>query len=431
VTDIVILGGGLAGLSVAYHLRKKYQLFEKEERVGGLCRSHQVRGFTFDYTGHLLHFRSAYAKDFAYRLLGNNIKAHNRRAWIFSKNVFTRYPFQANTYGLPPEVIAECLLGFIESIKKSTSLPPANNFKEWILQQFGSGIARHFMLPYNRKLWTIPLEAISLDWLKSFVPRPSITEVIKGALTARHSSLGYNVKFYYPKQGGIESLIKAIKSNLRNTFTNHEAKKIDLDAKRIYFCNGEKANYTKLVSTIPLPELIAISSPIPDDVKKAAEKLKYCSVYNLNLGLKGKRHGDKHWIYFPEKDIVFYRVGFNSSFCPKTAPPGQSAIYVEVSYSAAKPLNKKKIRERIRADLIKVGIINRLSDIVAELPLDIKYGYVIFDHQRKKRVETIQSFLNSQNICTLGRFGSWSYQTMEDAILAGSNVAQSINKADK
>jgi protoporphyrinogen oxidase len=426
VAEIIILGGGLAGLSAAYHLKKGYRLFEKEERTGGLCRSHQVKGFTFDYTGHLLHFRSSYAKDLVCRLLGNNIKAHRRKAWIFSKKVFTRYPFQANTYGLPAEVIVECLLGFIETIKKSPSLPAANNFKEWILQQFGSGIAHHFMLPYNRKLWTIPLEEISLDWLKPFIPRPGIAEVIKGALTAQHSSLGYNVKFYYPKQGGIESLIKAITSGLPDIFTNHEAKKIDIAERRIYFNNGEKVQYATLVSTIPLPELIAISSPVPDNVKRAAAGLKYCSVYNLNLGLKGKRHRDKHWIYYPEKEIAFYRVGFSSSFCPKTAPSGHSCIYTEVSYSSAKSIDKEKIKERIISDLIKVGVINFSSDILTELPLDIKYGYVIFDQERKKRVETIKSFLDSQNIFTLGRFGSWSYQTMEDAILDGKNVAEVI-----
>jgi protoporphyrinogen oxidase len=426
VAEIIILGGGLAGLSAAYHLKKGYRLFEKEERAGGLCRSNQVKGFTFDYTGHLLHFRSSYAKDLVCRLLGNNIKEHRRKAWIFSKKVFTRYPFQANTYGLPAEVIAECLLGFIETIKKSPSLPAANNFKEWIHQQFGSGIAHHFMIPYNLKLWTIPLEEISLDWLKPFIPRPSIAEVIKGALTPQHSSLGYNVKFSYPKQGGIESLIKAITSGLPDIFTNHEAKKIDIAERRIYFDNGEKVPYATLVSTIPLPELIAISSPVPDNVKRAAAGLKYCSVYNLNLGLKGRRHRDKHWIYYPEKEIAFYRVGFSSSFCPKTAPPACSCIYTEVSYSSAKSIDKGKIKERIISDLIKVGIINYSSDILTELPLDIKYGYVIFDQERKKRVETIKSFLDSQNIFTLGRFGSWSYQTIEDAILDGKNVAEVI-----
>lgn len=426
---IVILGGGLAGLSVAYHLKKAYQLFEKEKRAGGLCRSHQINGFTFDYTGHLLHFRSSYAKGLVLHLLGENIKSHRRRAWIFSKKVFTHYPFQANTYGLPAEVIAECLLGFIEASKKDTSSKPAaENFKEWILDQFGTGIAKHFMVPYNLKLWTIPLEEMSLEWLNPFIPRPNITEVIKGALIERHSNLGYNVQFYYPNQGGIESLIQAFLSNLSSIFTSYEAEKVDLSASSIYFKNGKKVDYERLVSTIPLPELIKISQPIPDEIKQAAAKLRYCSVYNLNLGLKGKRHKDKHWIYFPEKQFIFYRVGFTSSFCPKTAPAGHSSIYIEVSHSSARPLDRKGIKEKIRVDLIKAGIINNPSDIVVELPLDIKYAYVIYDHQLKERVEAIQCFLRSKGIFTSGRFGSWSYKTMEDVILDGKEVAQLINE---
>ena len=425
---IVILGGGLAGLSVAFHLKKGYLLFEKEDRAGGLCRSHQVKGFTFDYTGHLLHFRSSYVKDLAFRLLGENIKSHRRRAWIFSHNVFTRYPFQANTFGLPPEVIKECLLGFLESRRSRSSEASVKNFHQWILKQFGSGIARHFMLPYNRKLWTIPLEEISLDWLNPFVPRPTVAEVIKGALIDQQSNLGYNAQFYYPKYGGIESLVQAFLANLSPIYTGYDANKIDLNKKEVYFGNGEKAGYEILVSTLPLPELIKICQPVPVEVKEAASKLKFCSVYNLNLGIRGRRHRNKHWVYFPEEDFSVYRVGLNTSFCPQLAPSGQSSIYTEVSYSASKPLDREGIDEKIKADLLRVGVIDHPSDITVKLPLDIKYAYVIYDHQRQKRVDITQSFLQANQIYSLGRFGSWSYLTMEDVILEGRKVAHLIGK---
>ena len=65
---VVILGAGLAGLSAAYHAKKRgmpHLLFEREGRVGGLVRSERVNGFTFDYTGHLLHMKEERTKQLA------------------------------------------------------------------------------------------------------------------------------------------------------------------------------------------------------------------------------------------------------------------------------------------------------------------------------------------------------------------------------
>ncbi|MBW2182452.1 MAG: NAD(P)-binding protein, partial [Deltaproteobacteria bacterium] len=109
---ILIIGAGLAGLSTAYHLGKEeYEIYEKENEAGGLCRSFKKDGFTFDYTGHLLHLRNEYTKKLIEKLLPGKIKPHTRCASIYSKGVFTSYPFQANLHGLPKEVIEECSIG--------------------------------------------------------------------------------------------------------------------------------------------------------------------------------------------------------------------------------------------------------------------------------------------------------------------------------
>ncbi|HWP34935.1 MAG TPA: FAD-dependent oxidoreductase, partial [Thermodesulfobacteriota bacterium] len=118
---VVILGAGLTGLSTAYHLETRagappYRLIERESDPGGLARSVDADGFVFDFTGHLLHLRDEAVKALVARLLPEGLERHARRAFIFSKGVLTPYPFQANTYGLPPEVIQECLEGFIETL---------------------------------------------------------------------------------------------------------------------------------------------------------------------------------------------------------------------------------------------------------------------------------------------------------------------------
>ncbi|MBM3804009.1 MAG: hypothetical protein FJW26_17045 [Acidimicrobiia bacterium] len=126
-----ILGGGLAGLSTLWHLQRsgheRSHLFEKNSRVGGLTRSEHIDGFTFDYTGHLLHFKNEAVRQLVSALLGDNLHSVVRNSWIFSKGVYTRYPFQTNLYGLPPEVIKECILGFVAAQNNPTRSDAINS----------------------------------------------------------------------------------------------------------------------------------------------------------------------------------------------------------------------------------------------------------------------------------------------------------------
>src|SRR3989441_4096098 len=154
---VVVLGAGLTGLSAAYHLGAPSLVIEREREVGGLARTHTEEGFTFDGTGHLLHLREARVVALVDALLPRAFARHERRALVFSKGVFTPYPFQANLHGLPLEVVKECVAGFVEAeIRRAAEGEPdlgTIGFREWAERTFGGGIARHFLLPYNTKLW--------------------------------------------------------------------------------------------------------------------------------------------------------------------------------------------------------------------------------------------------------------------------------------
>ena len=188
---ILIVGAGLAGLSAAYHLRGlRYKLLEREREVGGLCRSYVKDGFTFDYTGHLLHFRQTAIKALVESLLPGQLQRHARKSYVFSHDTYTEYPFQVNTHGLPPEVVRECLLGFIATLSDPASKPPAEgrSFKQWIVESLGEGIAKHFMVPFNEKLWQVPLDELTSDWVSWLVPKPDVKDVVSGALGIKANS---------------------------------------------------------------------------------------------------------------------------------------------------------------------------------------------------------------------------------------------------
>ncbi|HEY0877397.1 MAG TPA: FAD-dependent oxidoreductase, partial [Zeimonas sp.] len=172
----LVIGAGPTGLSAAYHLgaagESDVLLVERGKRVGGWCRSVEEGGFVFDYAGHILFSNDAYVLELYELLLGENLHWQNREAWIYSKGVHTRYPFQGSLHGLPPQVLEECLVGAIEARfgaidgngPAQPAQPPAN-FLEFIHRVWGAGIAKHFAVPYNEKLWAVPLDEIETSWL--------------------------------------------------------------------------------------------------------------------------------------------------------------------------------------------------------------------------------------------------------------------------
>ncbi|MHA1626328.1 MAG: protoporphyrinogen/coproporphyrinogen oxidase, partial [Candidatus Asgardarchaeia archaeon] len=201
---VLILGGGLAGLSAAYHLEnagfRDYLLLEREDEVGGICKSKLIGGYTFDYGPHIFYTRNDYVFNLIKGFLGENLMRRERRAYIFLNGDYIKYPFEANLHDISDKrIVRECLLG---AIRRRGDNDPSN-FEDWIISTFGEGIAKYYMIPYNRKVWKYDLREMSIDWIKGRVPAPSIEDMIDGALGICEKEFGGNAIFYYPKFGGI------------------------------------------------------------------------------------------------------------------------------------------------------------------------------------------------------------------------------------
>ena len=228
---IVILGAGLSGLATAYFFKKAKQnipVFEKETEAGGLCRSIKKNGFTFDFSGHLLHFRDKKLLSLVKGLLANNLKQHSRRSFVYSFNRFIPYPFQTNLHYLPKGISDKCLMDFIEARNNGKEIKSCGSFLDWINTKFGPAISNHFMAPYNEKFWRRPLDDLRHEWTDRFVVVPSIVEISNGFFKKPSGNIGYSAYFYYPKNGGIEELIKGFSSSLKSIYLKHWAQEINL-----------------------------------------------------------------------------------------------------------------------------------------------------------------------------------------------------------
>lgn len=428
MNSISILGAGPTGLSTGYYLNQDYSVWEKNKDVGGGCRTEKVKGFSFDYGGHIFYPRKKQVRELIDKLMKNDLYCMPREAWIYSKGIYTRYPFQANLYGHSVKVVKECLLGLMEAKLKYGEKPQGfANFEDFIDKVFGKGMAKHFMIPFNKKQWALPLGEMTVDWMGEFVPLPSLDEVLDGSLKMAPECMGINANFIYPKKGGIQAIFDSFSRHLQNVNTSSEVNRVSLKNKS-FEVNGKKTiYYEKLVSTIPLPDLMRIIDSVPSEVKSASEKLRWTSLYVVNIGIDRDDISDKHRVYYPEEDFLFHKLGYYQNQSSSMVPKGKSAVSAEVSFSENRPIDRKNLIERTLEDLIKAKVLNQDDRILLTHVLTLPYAYAGYDHQRNEAVSTIKDFLEKNDIYLCGRYAQWKYQNMEQNILAGKKMAEKLN----
>jgi protoporphyrinogen oxidase len=428
--DIVILGAGLTGLSAAYHLEQKgfynYELFEKESDVGGLCRSVQVDGFTFDYTGHLLHINDDYFHAFIKEHIGfENLNAIARRSYVYSQDRYTKYPYQINLKGLPTDTIIKSIEDFVG--RPSTRNIP-HTFAQWATQSFGKTIARNFFFPFDGKKFDYSVHRLSASWTGRFVPPTTLEQILKGALVeSEDEQIGYNARFWYPLQGGIFFWVHKLYQLLQKpVHTNKRVTRIYLKEQRVEFADGTYTDYKQLISTLPLNAFIQlIDEPANSFLKTAQSKLLCNKVINFNLGINKPDISDKHWIYFPEMKYPFYRLGFCHNFSPYMAPLGCSSLYGEF---AVLNRSQKTIDALLKTSLKQTKELLHLhdQDIAVEKIITIPHAYVIFNAWRDKNLPHILSNLEKQNIYSIGRYGAWKYASMQEGLLDGKKIVERL-----
>lgn len=419
---VAILGAGLTGMSAALQLQEAgvaHRIFEKLGHAGGHAITLEEGGYRFDRTGHLLHLRNAALRPRVLGWIGDDHTTVQRSSVIWSNGVYTRYPFQANTFGLPSDVAYECVMGFVQA-HFATDKPEPKNFEEFCQIHFGAGISRHFMLPYNSRLWGVHPSEITAAWCQRFVPLPKLEDVIAGAVGVSGRELGYNQSFVYPRLG-IGELPKAMARELPKLELGRSPERIDCAERRLTFADGEQVTYDALVSTAPLPALVSLLSDAPAAIRAAAQKLRANPLYYLDVALDAPCGKPYHWVYVPEAEYPFYRVGCYSHFSPAMAPDGKSCLYVELADREAPDLTK--LLPRVAQGLTEMGLIRGPEAIAFARVRKIDYAYVIFDHAYFDALAVVKPFLAEQNIVLAGRYGDWNYSSMEDALLFGQDAA--------
>lgn len=432
---IAILGAGPTGLGAAHRLAElghdDWDVYESSDHVGGLAASYRdPEGFTWDHGGHVMFSHYRYFDDLVEKMLRGDYDQHLREAWVWMCGRFVPYPFQNNIHRLPPTAFLECLMGIIAAQREERA---RDNFEEWIAAIFGDGIARHFMGPYNFKVWAHPLSMMSTSWHGDRVPDVDVRRILENLLDDRDDvSWGPNNKFKFPLRG-TGMLYERIADSLPKAV--HFAKKavqVDAASKRVLFADGGETPYDSLVSTMPLTELVALIPERPPAIDEAARDLHHTEGLFVGIGVADPCPSTKCWMYFPESDSPFYRVTYLSNYSPEMTPPGDHfSLLAEVSSSPYKPEDPTTVVDRTIAGMVSSELLTpeQASDkIVSRQLMRVRHSYPVPTIGRDRALETIQPWLMSLGIWSRGRFGAWRYEigNTDHSVMMGVEVADHL-----
>jgi len=417
-----ILGGGLSGLSLGYFLKGlEFEILEGSSECGGLLRSVQENGFTFDSGGgHIIFSRNKELIHFIRKMLRGNFFERRRNTKVYYSGRYVKYPFENGLSDLAANENYECLVHFIENKIKSAKgeLQKPKNFLQWIYYNYGKGIADRYMVPYNRKIWKYDLRRISLDWVQDRIPSPSIEDVVKASIGMETEGYTHQINFLYPARGGIQALARSFENGVgkKRIITDFQIRYIEKERDGWTVSDGKDERfYTELVSTIPLPELIGAMNA-PKNVKDAARRLKYNSLMTVMLGVDKPKINDLSWLYFPGNEI-FHRVNFLSYYSKFVAPRGRSSMVAEITFNEGSRTGRMSDRDII--DRTLDGLHGKIADrdeVCFAKVHRTKYAYIIYDVARAQNLAKVMKFLDKNGISICGRFAEWEYFNMDACI---------------
>lgn len=421
---VVILGSGISGLSAGYHLKENdipNVIYEKDSDWGGLCSNFIINGFRFDKFVHLSFTKEDYVKEIFAK--STPFVEHQPLANNYYKGYWLKHPAQNNLYPLPEEEKNKIIDDFKNRKQKEVS--KISDYADWLECQYGNYFAHNFPFAYTRKYWGKEPKQLETKWVGERMYSPSLEEVMEGSQKEVEKNFYYASSMRYPEKGGYKSFFNGIREGLDIKF-NKEVAKINPDKKEVIFSDGTKDAYSKLISSLPLPEIVRMIENVPDKVLKAASDLKYTSGYMVSLGLNRADVAKDLWFYIYDEDILSARVYSPSIKSKDNVPSGCSSIQAEVFFA-----NDSEI---LPQEVVLENTINKLSEIYSFSKDEIvvndirfeKYANVIFDHKIYENRKVVLDYLKSTGIKTIGRFGKWEYLWSDQAFLSGKEAADEL-----
>ena len=426
--NIVVLGSGMGGFGAAYRLHCEGitpVMYDQNSYYGGHTASFRHdEGFLFDQGPHISFTKDPRIQD----LFADSVDQQYETVQINLNNYWRGYwplhPVQLHLHGLPEDVIVKVIANFVE--ERQLPERPIKNYEDWLFASFGRTFAELFPMQYTRKYHLTTAANMSTDWLGPRIYRPTLEEVLHGALSASAPHVHYITHFRYPTEGGFMSYLKKFVP-LGNLKLNHKLVSLDPRTHQLCFSNGSVANYEALVSSVPLPDLIGMIRGAPTDVVDASRRLACSTCVLVNVGVNREDLSRAHMTYFYDEDICFTRLSFPHMLSARNVSPGTGSIQAEVYFSDKyKPLtgSPQDWIEPVIKDLRSCGLLREDDRVLFSNAMLVRYANVIFDLERAAALKKVHGYLDEIGISYCGRYGDWGYMWTDESFKSGESAAE-------
>ena len=421
--DNLIIGGGIAGISAGYHLRKQgvsSVIYEKDNDWGGLCASFTLDGFRFD---RFVHFTFADNPETA-KIFSDSVPLyeHPPVASNYYNGIWLKHPAQNNLAPLPEAEKEKIIDDFIARPRKAVE--DISHYGEWLEVQYGYYFAHNFPYKYTRKYWGVEPEDLETKWVGVRMNCPSLEQVLAGAEKEQDENFYYTKVMKYPKKGGFRSILNKARQGLDIRFNKQVVR---IDERAVHFADGTNEPYGRLISTLPLPDIIGMLPDVPDDIVKAANALRYTCGYQVSLGFNRPEIPKYLWFYIYDEEIPPARVYSPSLKSPDNVPEGCSSLQAEIFFANGAHIPKKEeILEKTIEKLLAMNLFNREDIVVQDIRFE-PYANILFDKDIYKNRQRVIDFLTNRNIESIGRFGKWDYLWSHQAFESGAVVFPASN----
>jgi protoporphyrinogen oxidase len=423
----LIVGAGVSGLATAAALSDRGDrdllVLEADAEIGGYCKTVSKDGFTWDYSGHFFHFKHKEIETWLReRMKGQKIRDVAKRSFIHYKGENIDFPFQKNIHQLPKQEFIDCLydLYFARAPKEMLGKYGAEtiietNFKEMLYARFGRSIAEKFLIPYNEKLYATDLSSLDKDAMGRFFPHADLTDIVRNMKEADNAT--YNATFTYPEGGAIQ-YVRALASAVAEGSIALSEPLIGIDTeKKIAKTSKREIKFDRIVSSAPFPKLLEIAGE-----KFDANIFSWNKVLVFNLGFDSKGDKSAHWVYFPDRDCVFYRIGFYDNIFDTS----RMSLYVEIGFSKDAKVDVEAMRARVLEDLKKNNVVTT-QKLVASHSVVMDPAYVHITQASMVEHTRLSAKLAAKNVHAIGRYGGWKYCSIEDNIVEARELVASFS----
>jgi UDP-galactopyranose mutase len=422
---IVVLGAGPAGIGAGLGLGEDGTVLDACPEPAGLCRNMELGGAVFDWGGHSFHTPHPEIRELVFSAL--EMYEQPREARCYVRERLIRYPFQAHyEEARDPELTAECGGGLKAAVGPDT----AKNLEEYVVGRFGAGIARHFLLPYNRKLWGQDLRRLAVDWTCERIAPPTPSHSPQTQTPGRRTPLQQSSRVAYPARGGFGEVWNALARCLHSLRCQQAVTRIDPIRRQLWTKQGDVLPWRYLISTLPIDQLLALLPDVPGTLLQSVRRLEALPLALVFVVVDEPIDTPIQRVYSAGVETPAHKIVLNHNSSPWLRSQRRHGILAEVSGARSDPASDAVLEKQVIAGLLAANLL-RSADLVHTVQVrHVRRAYPVPTHDREAIVCQAKAWLGERGIYSIGRFGEWAYINSDEALFRGLQLGRRLREVN-